>query len=1004
MPDSRRAAILLSFARRPRLLFPLLFFATLFLAFGAKQLSIQNDIMFMLPDSNAEKLFFLETQEKFGSGSGIAIAISSEKGIYDPLLLEKIKKAGDRIRNANQTIPARILQKNFSLGPSEALLITALLQNHMRMEGPDVLPETSLFTESEVLEEALSEALPPALYGEDQETLIQATVEHLSRMVAALPHPGAALMGVISQPTDSRGFNRGVWVDTVSSLMESDTVWPEFAFPEDLEEFFLSRGFSEKNEARTLSRILLERGKLSPQALHELLHKEEESLMRSGLSKIFLSRLQEKSLRDADLLSELSGLLQQSPKQIRTGRIFTEGESSLEDLKTRLHAWSLFEGGLYSKEERSALILIRTAPNLTKAHKALLLSEVRQILDEVFGDSPYHPALAGEPVVDDAIGESMENDIQRLFPFVTLVVMACLFLMFRNLSGVLYPMLTVLLSLVWCFGIMGYAGVPVSLVSSALPVLLVAVGTAYAIHLTHALQEKTPPAADRNERIKIAGRVLSLTGGGVLMAGLTTFAGFISLASNSIVPLRDFGIFIGLGVIFALGIAMVLTPALFIRFGFREKSLPPITPAEKSPFITRICLFCCKKPKTVTALYLGLFCLSMAGFSLLRVEMNNITFFREEAPIRKDDTFINKHFAGTTGLSVVFSGKNPGDALDPDLLRFQEALGRHLTASHPEIGKIVSVADFIRKMNQAFFDNDPARYRLPTLEELSGEQSETALKAQYEAYMDKYQRKDTKSFLDPEKKEGLLSIQLRTGASSKVEEVARTVRAFLNGPEGQILKDKGIGARLTGAGLLYIEANQLIVKGQIGSILISLVLVFLVVSRIMKSFIYGLFSLIPLTFTIMGIFGFMGFTAIPLDVATAITACVAIGIGIDYGIHYLVHYRDARNRGRSHTEAIKETAAGTGKAIFFNAAAVTAGFLVLLASAFIPLVHLGLLISLTMVCSALAAVTLLPAVLTLTAAKLHPAHTITGEAGKLSVSSSSQDPLTLDSGGHSHAA
>ena len=125
----------------------------------------------------------------------------------------------------------------------------------------------------------------------------------------------------------------------------------------------------------------------------------------------------------------------------------------------------------------------------------------------------------------------------------------------------------------------------------------------------------------------------------------------------------------------------------------------------------------------------------------------------------------------------------------------------------------------------------------------------------------------------------------------------------------------------------------------------------------------GLLAVLPLFFALFVNFGIMGFLDVPLDAATAITACVAIGIGIDYGLHYLNRYRLLRGEGKDHKTAAMETAKTTGGAILINSFAVAAGFLVLVLSAFVPLVNLGILIATTMLTSALAALTLLPAAL-----------------------------------------
>ena len=138
-----------------------------------------------------------------------------------------------------------------------------------------------------------------------------------------------------------------------------------------------------------------------------------------------------------------------------------------------------------------------------------------------------------------------------------------------------YPLLTVLLSLVWCVGTMAYAHVPISIVSTVLPVLLVAVGSAYGIHLIHHFQNEAVGRADP----RTAGKyTLDVVGSGVFMAGLTTMAGFGSLGFNRIVPLRDFGLFIGVGVFYALMLSLYMVMALLMRFGGRAK--PARKPAE----------------------------------------------------------------------------------------------------------------------------------------------------------------------------------------------------------------------------------------------------------------------------------------------------------------------------------------------------------------------------------------------------------------------------------------
>jgi predicted RND superfamily exporter protein len=168
---------------------------------------------------------------------------------------------------------------------------------------------------------------------------------------------------------------------------------------------------------------------------------------------------------------------------------------------------------------------------------------------------------------------------------------------------------------------------------------------------------------------------------------------------------------------------------------------------------------------------------------------------------------------------------------------------------------------------------------------------------------------------------------------------------------------------ITGSSYLFKVLTDLLVHGQIISLLVSLFGVALVVGLIFRSVRFGLLSMIPLGFTITLNFGIMGWLNIPLDTATTMLASIAIGIGVDYTVHFLAKYRRERRARSLSNDAVSETIRTTGRAIVYNVVAVAAGFAVLLFSSFGPIATLGALVALSMGISGLAALTLLPAAL-----------------------------------------
>ena len=107
----------------------------------------------------------------------------------------------------------------------------------------------------------------------------------------------------------------------------------------------------------------------------------------------------------------------------------------------------------------------------------------------------------------------------------------------------------------------------------------------------------------------------------------------------------------------------------------------------------------------------------------------------------------------------------------------------------------------------------------------------------------------------------------------------------------------------------------------------------------------------------------MGYSGIPLDIATVLVASTSIGIGIDYAIHFINRFRQELRSGKNSSDALRQTLQTTGKGILINVITVTGGFLVFLLADLVPLQRFGALIALTMVSSGSASIFILPAII-----------------------------------------
>jgi hydrophobe/amphiphile efflux-3 (HAE3) family protein len=669
------------------------------------------------------------------------------------------------------------------------------------------------------------------------------------------------------------------------------------------------------------------------------------------------------SLTTTDFIEETDDGIRIAP--ILDPESFEGSRQEIEEVKRKLLAWAPYDRTLYSRGFEAVQILVTLERGLSAEKREKVYFETERIVREsVHPDIEYH--IAGIPAIAVLISMNMRTDLATLIPLVILVVLVSLFLSFRRLDGVLFPTVTVLISTIWTVGLMALLGISLSMVATVIPVLMIAVGSAYGIHLVNHYYDEindSPRDLDNTDLKKILVKTLVVVGRPVLLAGLTTMAGFGSLATSRVLPMRYFGIFTSFGVFAALVTALTLIPSLILlRGSFPKRRVPRPPNQEKSqkrdPAFFGLYRFLRGGGRCVILASVFLAGICLPGIRGLVIDNALVEYFKENTTIRRSDTFLRDFFSGTRNFSVIVTGTEKGALTDPRILASMDGLSRHLTDTYPEVSKVLSFSDFIKRMNHAMhadpeFDEipfDPEKYGLDDLEELKNLISQYLLL--YSGSMEKW----ADDSLEP--MTARMLVQMNAAGNKFTRIIVQDIERYAeqNFPPGYT-------AEFSGIVLIENTLMDLIVDAQLGSILVSLCIVFIILAVNFKSLAAGIIGIIPLSLSIAVNFAVMGFFGIRLDITTAMVASVAIGIGIDYTIHFMSRYSLYRKESSGPDLAVRGTLQSAGKAIVVNAVSVGAGFAVLLLSQFNPLMYFGALIALTMFTSSVGAMTILPAVL-----------------------------------------
>jgi hypothetical protein len=633
------------------------------------------------------------------------------------------------------------------------------------------------------------------------------------------------------------------------------------------------------------------------------------------------------------------------------GEKIPETSKGIEEFKKRIKENELFEG-ILSQDNRAAAIMISVKKG---ADKSLLAKKLEEIAKAQEGPEKIY--IGGKIIVDSAMGKLMIKDLIYLIPAILAVIVIILYLSFKTGVGVFLPLSTVIISTIWAIGVMSLLKIPLSIVTFILPILLMAVGTAYGIHILNRYYE-LPDNEDKSSRVEAT---LKKVGNAVLIAGLTTIAGFASLGISEMEGLKIFGLLTAFGIGAALCFSLLFIPSLLMLLpGSSDKTLRkkrdnPGRVDYLSFIFTRLGEIIYKN-KVKVLIIAGLLCaFFIAGIPLTSTESNPLLFFPSKNPCRIAEDILNHYFMGTTPLQVIVKTPNPEEIKEPSVLKAMEGLEKHLSTL-PEVGGTYSLNDIVKSINKALHEDREEFYKIPdTREEV----------AQYLLlYSLSGDPTDFESYVNNEFQMANLMVFLKTGHTTGIKKVIRAINYYVreNFPPQ-------VEVKVTGAGSLFIVINQLLVNTFIRSIILSLVLVFVISSAIFRSLKTGFFALIPICIAILVNFGVMGWFKIPLNIGTVAISAIAVGVGIDYAVHFISRLR-IESRGKPALFALITTTKTTGKAILYNAAAVSAGFLVLLASSIKWYHFMGGLMSLVMLISASGALTILPGVILITKSKL----------------------------------
>jgi predicted RND superfamily exporter protein len=648
------------------------------------------------------------------------------------------------------------------------------------------------------------------------------------------------------------------------------------------------------------------------------------------------------SLSTTDDITAEGGLL-------RIGPVMESPPESVEDaeaLRSRVASNPLLADKLASADGTGVAIYV---PIERKDQSYRISREIERLAGEELGPE-QQLYLAGLPVAEDTFGHEMFREMAVTAPLVGLVIFLLLWVLFRRVTLIVPAMVVAMFSVVWAMGALIGLGYTVHIMSSMIPVFLMPIAVLDAVHLLSEFYDRYPAIRDRAATLRAVMKELFRP---MLYTSITTSVGFASLALADIPPVRVFGVFVAVGILAAWLLTITVIPAgiMLIREerlaglgerGGRELGLglgawPTWLERFGAMVFRRAGLL-----MLATVVTLGI---AVIGVSRIVVNDNPVRWFRSGEPVRVADRVMNQLFGGTYMAYLVAEGAGEEAIKDPAVMVYLDRLARYLEAK-PQVGKVTSIVDVVRRTNYVLRGADPAYDVVPD--------SRAAI-AQYLFLVGSSGDPDElDNFIDYDARRANLWVQMKSGDNRDMEAVAASLSEFGESPPG--------GLTLRWSGLTYINKvwQDLMVVGMLRAVLGSFVVVFLLMVLLFRSISLGLASMIPLSVAILLAYAMVGFIGKDYDMPIAVTTSLSLGLAIDFAIHFVHRYRERVLELGDVARANQAVFGLPARAIMRNALVIIVGFLPLTISSLTPYVTVGLFFATLMALSAIATLVILP--------------------------------------------
>jgi len=629
-----------------------------------------------------------------------------------------------------------------------------------------------------------------------------------------------------------------------------------------------------------------------------------------------------------------------------------QSQSELDSLFNEIERLPFYKGRLYNTESFATIMAITLDKEIINSKRRFeLLENIENRVNKYQKTCDIDVHYSGLPYIRTKTSALIKSEL-FLFTILTMLIASfILFLFFRSFKAVFFPLIVMVVSVLWVIGFIHLFGFEITILTGILPPLIIILVVENNIFL---LNKYHSEYKSHKQKTKALARMIHRVGGAMFLTNLTTAVGFAAFIITRNRLLVEFGVVAALSIMMVFVLSITLIP-IFFSF-VSEPKLKHLKHLERKGLhniINKLMNLVLLNRTKVYIITTVIVIIGIIGMLQLKTTGNVVDDIPQDGKMYKDMMFLEKQFNGILPFEIMIDTKKPKGVLKTATLKRIAKLQDTL-ATYPVFSKSLSVADVVKVAKQAYYNGDPAKYQLLNSNE------KYFVMSYLPKNMGQNKRTLINSFVDSNLQVTRITVQMKNISSPEIQ----ALRADLQPKIDKIFNPEKYNVYLTGTSVVFLEGTSFLVNNLLYSLLLAIFIIGGIMFLLFNSSKMVVIALIPNLIPQVLTVALMGYYGIPLKPSTILIFSIALGISVDNTIHFLSRYRmelklNNSNIKESVINALKETA----NSMIYSSIVLFVGFSVFMISSFGGTEALGKLISFTLIAAMFSNLILLPSLL-----------------------------------------